>query len=119
MDVEAWIIGQLEPLTPEAPSEMTFDGPAGLIMRVEVDWFETDSPGRACRGVTVEVNIAGRLQDDLSRLRTGHRGKNMAVRHFAINLVRHANDKKTIKLRRKLAGWADDYLASILNAPAR
>jgi len=60
------------------------------------------------------------FKDDLSRLRTGHGAKNMAVvRHFAINLVRQANDRKTIKLRRKLAGWADDYLASILNAPAR
>jgi predicted transposase YbfD/YdcC len=60
------------------------------------------------------------FKDDQSRLRTGYGAKNMAVvRHFAINLVRQANDKKSIKLRRKLAGWTDHYLASILNAPAR
>jgi predicted transposase YbfD/YdcC len=50
--------------------------------------------------------------DDLSRLRTGHGAKNMAVvRHFAINLVRTAKDKRSIKLRRKRAGWDPQYLA--------
>jgi predicted transposase YbfD/YdcC len=53
--------------------------------------------------------------DDRSRLRTGHGAKNMAVaRHFAINLVRAANDKRTIKLRRKRAGWDPDFLTKIL-----
>jgi predicted transposase YbfD/YdcC len=53
--------------------------------------------------------------DDQSRLRTGHGAKNMAiVRHFAINLVRALNDKRSIKLRRKCAGWDLDYLAAIL-----
>ena len=53
--------------------------------------------------------------DDRSRLRTGHGTKNMAVvRHFAINLVRSAKDKRTIKLRRKRAGWDPDFLANIL-----
>ena len=53
--------------------------------------------------------------EDLSRLRKGHGAKNMAVvRHFAINLVRAANDKHSLKTRRKLAGWSQDYLASLL-----
>jgi len=53
--------------------------------------------------------------DDQSRLRTGHGAKNMAVvRHFAINLVRTAKDKQSIKLRRKCAGWDPKYLATIL-----
>jgi predicted transposase YbfD/YdcC len=58
--------------------------------------------------------------DDLSRLRTGHGAKNMAVvRHFAINLVRTAKDKRSIKLRRKRAGWDPKYLATILGHLAR
>ena len=58
--------------------------------------------------------------DDQARLRTGHGAKNMAVvRHFAINLVRTATDKKTLKLRRKLAGWDTGYLAAILGVKAR
>ena len=53
--------------------------------------------------------------DDQSRLRTGHGAKNMAVvRHFAINLVRAIKDKRSIKLRRKRAGWDVEYLASVL-----
>jgi predicted transposase YbfD/YdcC len=58
--------------------------------------------------------------EDQSRLRTGHGAKNMAVvRHFAINLVRTAKDKKSIKLRRKRAAWNDEYLASLLGAKTR
>jgi predicted transposase YbfD/YdcC len=53
--------------------------------------------------------------DDQSRLRTGHGARNMAVvRHFAINLVRAVNDKRSIKLRRKCAGWDRQYLTTIL-----
>ncbi|MGH9810138.1 MAG: ISAs1 family transposase, partial [Terriglobia bacterium] len=53
--------------------------------------------------------------DDQSRLRTGHGAINMAiVRHFAINLVRSVHDKRSIRLRRKCAGWNPDYLATIL-----
>jgi predicted transposase YbfD/YdcC len=60
------------------------------------------------------------FHDDLSRLRKGHGARNMAVvRHFAINLVRAATDKKSIKLRRKVAGWDPNYLAALLNSPPR
>ena len=75
--------------------------------------------------------------DDQSRLRKGHGARNMAVvRHFAINLVRTAPEpdrpppmkpqrkatkprRTTIKLRRKIAGWSDDYLAKALAAASR
>jgi predicted transposase YbfD/YdcC len=57
------------------------------------------------------------FKDDQSRLRKGHGAKNMAVvRHFALNLVRAAKDKKSIKLRRKIAGWSPDYLNQLLTA---
>ena len=46
------------------------------------------------------------FNEDLSRLRVGHGAKNMAVvRHFALNLVRQINDKRSIKRRRKAASW--------------
>ena len=55
--------------------------------------------------------------DDQSRLRKGHGARNMAtVRHFALNLVRTATDKRSIKSRRKLAGWSPDYLHAILSS---
>jgi predicted transposase YbfD/YdcC len=53
--------------------------------------------------------------EDKSRLRTGHGAKNMAVvRHFALNLVRQADDRKSIKLRRKRASWDETYLLQTL-----
>jgi len=58
--------------------------------------------------------------EDQSRLRKGHGAKNMAVvRHFAINLIRAATGKTSIKLRRKIAGWDPDYLAQKLGATTR
>jgi predicted transposase YbfD/YdcC len=60
------------------------------------------------------------FHDDQSRLRKGHGAQNMAVvRHFALNLLRTATDKKSLKLRRKIAGWSPDYLASLLSLPNR
>ena len=60
------------------------------------------------------------FKEDQSRLRTGHGANNMAVvRHFAINLVRAASDKKSLKLRRKLAAWDVEYLASLLGFTPR
>src|SRR3984893_17772293 len=55
------------------------------------------------------------FNEDQSRLRVGHGAKNMAVvRHFALNLIRQANDKLAIKRRRKRASWDPDYLLQIL-----
>jgi predicted transposase YbfD/YdcC len=60
------------------------------------------------------------FKEDQSRLRAGHGAKNMAVvRHFAINIVRRAQDRRSIKTRRKLAGWDPEYLASLLNPQPR
>jgi predicted transposase YbfD/YdcC len=59
------------------------------------------------------------FKEDLSRLRTGHGAANMAVvRHFALNLVRQAKDKRAIKRRRKMAAWDPSYLTEILGAAA-
>lgn len=55
--------------------------------------------------------------DDQSRLRKGFGARNMAtVRHFALNLVRTVVDKRSIKSRRKRAGWSTEYLQTILTS---
>lgn len=59
------------------------------------------------------------FKDDLSRVRKGHGAENMAViRHFAVNLLRAVPDKKSLKLRRKIAGWNPDYLQSLIQKSA-
>jgi predicted transposase YbfD/YdcC len=58
------------------------------------------------------------FKEDQSRLRKGFGARNMAVaRHFALNLVRIATDRKSLKLRRKQAAWATDYLDRLLTGP--
>ena len=78
--------------------------------------------------------------EDQSRLRKGHGAQNMAVvRHFALNLLRKANEptrppntgltrktsepklprKTSIKSRRKIASWGTEYVDTILNANVR
>ena len=55
--------------------------------------------------------------DDQSRLRKGYGARNMAtVRHFALNLVRTATDRRSIKSRRKIAGWDPDYLDALISS---
>jgi predicted transposase YbfD/YdcC len=82
--------------------------------------LDAERAGEAVRG---HWGIENRLHwvldvtfgDDQSRLRKGCGARNMAiVRHFALNLVRSAKDAKSIKLRRKLAGWTPDYLHKLL-----
>ena len=56
------------------------------------------------------------FNDDMSRTRTGHGAKNMAVvRHFAFNLIRSITDKRPIKRRRKRAAWDMAYLCKIID----
>jgi len=84
-------------------------------------------PERAGQAVRGRWAIENRLHwvldvtfaDDQPRLRKGFGARNMAVvRRFALNLVRAAKDAKSIKLRRKTAGWTPDYLNRVLNEPA-
>jgi predicted transposase YbfD/YdcC len=59
------------------------------------------------------------FHEDLSRLRTGHGPHNMGtVRHMAMNLLRSAKPGKSLKVRRKVAGWDPDYLHAILKGVA-
>jgi len=55
------------------------------------------------------------FKDDLSRYRTGHGAKNMAVvRRFALGLVRANKSKHSVKTRRKSASWSTDFLLELL-----
>jgi predicted transposase YbfD/YdcC len=55
------------------------------------------------------------FKDDLSRYRSRHGAKNMAViRRFALDLIRNHKSKGSIKTRRKRAGWSLDFLLQLL-----
>lgn len=56
------------------------------------------------------------FRDDECRLRTDHAPANFCTfKHMAQNLIRLAPGKASMRLKRKTAGWDDDFLASLLN----
>lgn len=57
------------------------------------------------------------FRDDECRVRTDHAPANFTtIKHMALNLIRRAPSKDSIRLRRKVAAWDDDFLASLIAA---
>jgi predicted transposase YbfD/YdcC len=57
------------------------------------------------------------FRDDECRIRTEHAPANFTtLRHIALNLIRKAPGKDSLRLKRKVAAWDDDFLASIIAA---
>ena len=55
------------------------------------------------------------FRDDECRVRTDHAPANFCtIKHMAHNLVRLAPGKASLRLKRKTAGWDDDFLASLI-----
>jgi predicted transposase YbfD/YdcC len=57
------------------------------------------------------------FRDDECRLRTDNAPANFTtVKHMSHNLLRKARTKDSLRLRRKVAAWDDDFLASLIAA---
>ena len=57
------------------------------------------------------------FRDDECRLRTDNAPANFAtIKHMAYNLMRRAATKDSMRLRRKVAAWDDEFLASLVTA---
>ena len=57
------------------------------------------------------------FRDDQCRIRTDHAPANFTtIKHMALNLIRRAWGKDSLRLRRKVAAWDDDFLASLIAA---
>jgi predicted transposase YbfD/YdcC len=92
--------------------------------RYYISSLESDA-GRLLQATRSHWGIENRLhwvldlsfREDESRVRTGNASENLAIiRHMALNLLRKDRTSKvSIKARRKLAGWDNDYLLSILS----
>ena len=55
------------------------------------------------------------FRDDECRLRTDHAPANFTtLKHIALNLIRWAKSKDSVRLRRKVAAWDDDFLESLI-----
>ncbi|MBT63107.1 MAG: ISAs1 family transposase, partial [Puniceicoccaceae bacterium] len=57
------------------------------------------------------------FREDESRVRLGHAAKTLSIaRKFALNLLRKAPGKDSIKGKQQTAGWNQEYLMEILQA---
>ena len=57
------------------------------------------------------------FRDDECRVRTDQAPANFTtLKHMAHNLIRKAPSKDSLRLKRKTAGWDDDFLESLLTA---
>ena len=57
------------------------------------------------------------FRDDDCRVRTDHAPANFAtIKHMTFNLTRSAPGKDSIRMKRKVAAWDDDYPASLVAA---
>jgi predicted transposase YbfD/YdcC len=55
------------------------------------------------------------FRDDECRVRTDHAPANFTtIKHMALNLLRRAPGKASMRSRRKAAGWDDDFLANLI-----
>jgi predicted transposase YbfD/YdcC len=57
------------------------------------------------------------FRDDECRVRNDHAPANFTtLKHMAHNLIRMAPGMDSLRLRRKVAAWDDDFLASLIAA---
>ncbi len=55
------------------------------------------------------------FRDDECRVRTDHAPANfVTIKHMALNVLRMAPGRDSLRLRRKVAAWDDDFLASLI-----
>jgi len=55
------------------------------------------------------------FRDDECRLRTDNAPANFTtIKHIALNLMRRGKGQDSLRLKRKVAAWDDEYLASLI-----
>ena len=82
------------------------DDPAVLVAAIRRHW-------------SIENNLHWVLdvvfRDDHARVRKGYGARNMGlIKRIAVNLLKSATDKNSLKVRRKMASWSTGYLHSLM-----
>jgi len=63
----------------------------------------------------IETRTITVFHDDECRVRTAHApAKFTTLKRMALNLLRRARDKLSVRARRKAAAWDDDFLVGLL-----
>ncbi|MDD2739553.1 MAG: ISAs1 family transposase [Methylomonas lenta] len=92
--------------------------------RYFISSLAADDPQRLGRAVRAHWSIENNLHwvldvafdEDHSRTRKGHSAANLStIRHIALNLIKNEKSCKVgIKVKRKRAGWDNDYLLRVI-----
>ena len=108
-------------------AEVERGGKTTIARRFFLSSLPLDPPLLA-RAVRAHWGIENRLHwvldvvfhDDLMRLRTDNGPRNMStIKHMAMNLIRNAGGKHSLKVRRKEAAWDHDYLKALITGTAQ
>ena len=111
----------------EAITEDKASGATTTARRYYISSMALD-PAFFAKAVRAHWGIENRLHwvldavfhDDLMRLRTADGPKNMAtVKHMALNLMKSAPGKDSLRVKRKAAGWDDAFLLAIIAGQAQ
>ena len=71
--------------------------------------------GQRPKAIDAKTVLDMNFRDDECRVRTDHAPANFTtIKHMALNLIRRAPGRNSIRLRRKVAAWDDDFLASLI-----
>jgi predicted transposase YbfD/YdcC len=84
-------------------------------IRVSVKRFARSVRGHWAIENTLHWCLDVTFREDESRLRDRHAANNMAwLRRFALSLLKQLDDKESIAMRRRMAGWNPEYLSQVL-----
>ena len=84
-------------------------------IRVSVKRFARAVRGHWAIENTLHWCLDVTFREDESRLRHRLAGDNMAwLRRFALSLLKQIDDKESIAMRRRMAGWNPEYLSQVL-----
>jgi predicted transposase YbfD/YdcC len=84
-------------------------------IRVSVKRFARAVRGHWAIENTLHWCLDVTFREDESRLRDRHAANNLAwLRRFALGLLKQIDDKESIAMRRRMAGWNPQYLSQVL-----
>lgn len=87
-------------------------------LRVSVKRFARAVRGHWAIENTLHWCLDVTFREDESRLRNRLAANNLAwLKRFAIGLLKQIDDKESIAMRRRMAGWNPEYLAQVLGLP--
>lgn len=84
-------------------------------IRVSVKRFARAVRGHWAIENTLHWCLDVTFREDESRLRDRHAANNLAwLKRFALSLLKQIDDKESVAMRRRMAGWNPEYLSQVL-----